>query len=474
MKRHLFFTLSFMIITSNLNASDYLSNFGELMNVYPYKYNHFISEDEALLHIKSFGYIGNHLKLVNTIHSNYYGGEETNVYAIAQDDLKFKGTLLSQGCGIAGNEPCNEPAPDYCKQFYSDKISCSQKLISATDWQFYFLRNNPSFKTIDRTADAYWKNVYTYEVTYTDSKKNITEKATYSATLIRQDKWNCTPPDGDKFTNVFQNGALDSSLLNQYGNCAYNSRDATGQELKVYITRMLGQIDTDYPSCEIGFDGDPVDMQSGKLYENVTDYTFKFPLPIIISRVYSGNTWTHSYTRYLNIGNSGNNITLYFDDGSKQSFTKLDNQFITITKNGSKLAMTNDVYQYTYPSGAKDNFDQYGKLISHQANNGLKLNFQYDANTMIISDEFSHEINIHLTKNLISVIEINSKYSIHYNYDEFGNLIEVVYPNNTKVNYQYIKKSDGYYLQSASSGGSTFAQWDYYKSGAVSSNNRIR
>ena len=466
-----------MMLTLNLNANDYMSNFGELINVYPYKYNHFGSEGEALSHIKSFGYIGNHLKLVDTMRSNYYGGEETKVYAIPQGDLKFKGTFLSQGCGINGDQSCNEPNPNYCKQYSQyhayDEKDCTQKLISTTDWEFCFLRNNPSSTTINRTAYAYWKKLYTYEITYTDGNKQ-TKKGLYSATLMRQDKWNCTPPDGDKFTNIFQNGALDPSLLDKYGNCAYNSRDATGQELKVYITKILGQIDTDYPSCEIGFDGDPVDMQSGKLHEAITDYTFKFALPIIISRVYSGDRWVYSYSRHLKIDDFGDSITLYFDDGGKQHFTKLDNQFITTTKDGSKLVLNNDVYQYTYSSGAKDDFDQYGKLISHQASNGLRLNFQYDANAMIISDEFNHTINIHLTKNKISTIEINSKYSIHYNYDEFGNLTEVVYPNNTKVNYQYIKKSNRYYLQSASSEGGTFAQWDYYESGAVSSNNIIR
>lgn len=477
MKKYLLISLISMLIVSKSYAGDYVTNFGELTNVNPPKFAHFNSEIDAMQYIQSFGYIGNHLVLIDTKHTSYYGGEETKVYAIPKDQLKFKGTLIHQGCGWDGDESCLDPEPDLCKQYASyfryDEKDCSQQIIKSTDWEFYLIHQDPSFGKINRTADVYLKKTYTFEITYLDENKK-TLKADLPYELIRQDKWNCTPNEGDKFTNIYQHGALIPELLNKDGDCAYRETDSYGQQLKVSVTNMLDQFDTNYPSCTFGFDGDPVDMQSGKLHEKVTDYLFKFPLPIVINRYYSNNHWSFSYSRHLEFKDSGNQVVLYFDDGSKQNYIKINNQYISPVKNGSSLSFISNNYYFRHPSGLIDKFDEQGRLVSSQANNGLRINIEYKEGLKVISDNFNHSINVTLDKSLVKSLDVGFGHSIQYNYDSLGNLIEVIYPNHTKLTYSYKISGDKSYLQSVKSGDVVISDWNYNDSGSVSSNKVVR
>ena len=220
--------------------------------------------------------------------------------------------------------------------------------------------------------------------------------------------------------------------------------------------------------------GDPVDMTTGGFIDSLTamsvtgDSSLDFNLDYnSINSAESrelGYGWSHNFETYLeksqggiNVHWSPSNYSLFIDEDSKNGNIKgtVENDCIKLTESedigakgylpvstgfdGYRLYRDEQgIYTLTAPGGAKNVFDQDGRLIQIVNANGKKINIERNGNTAVISEEITG-VNLILTYNdlnqVTSVEDGNGRKStISY---ENGCISSVTNASGNTVSYEY-------------------------------------
>lgn len=220
--------------------------------------------------------------------------------------------------------------------------------------------------------------------------------------------------------------------------------------------------------------GDPVDMTTGGFIDSLTamsvagDSSLDFNLDYnSMNSAESGELgygWSHNFETYLeksqggiNVHWSPSNYSLFIDEDSKNGNIKgtVENDCIRLTESedtGAKGYLPvstgfddyrlyrdeQGIYTLTAPGGAKNVFDQDGRLIQIVNANGKKINIERSGNTAVISEEITG-VNLILTYNdsnqVTSVEDGNGRKSV-ISYEN-GCISSVTNASGNTVSYEY-------------------------------------
>ena len=222
-------------------------------------------------------------------------------------------------------------------------------------------------------------------------------------------------------------------------------------------------------------EGDPIDLASGFYIDQAYPITVKGNSDITFEIDYNsgatenkgemGYGWNNPYELKLEdkggliwFYSSPNGVVSFIDDdilecnyeGRKiddEIYLKDDRKYIYgnyTCINSEMCACTltkeeNDTYVIKFATGAKYIFDSEGRLSEMVNSQGQRGLFRYEDNKTIITEEITQKslIITHNEKGLVSEVSDQFGRRSFYVYDDFDNLISIVYPDGNTLNYRY-------------------------------------
>ena len=248
------------------------------------------------------------------------------------------------------------------------------------------------------------------------------------------------------------------------------------------------------------FVGEPINLATGNIFRQETDYTTAGENPLTFKRYYNslGNTaeiagvniityatsmgtnWRSNYDRYLQLGSS--TVNAERPDGQILTFTLQGSTWTpdtdtdyTLTNSGTTWTLTdhNDTVEtYTTISGGA-----YAQLNSIALRNGYTQTMTYNGSNQLttVTDSYSRSLTLSYSGSLLQSVATPDSTTISYGYTAAGAsnvLSSVSYPTTpaSGFTYNYTDASFPFALTSIVDGlGQTYASWTYDSSGRATS-----
>lgn len=238
--------------------------------------------------------------------------------------------------------------------------------------------------------------------------------------------------------------------------------------------------------------GDPIDVATGNLYEEVEDYSTAGTNPLAFTRYYN----SQSYTRSLYPSMMGVNWRSLYDrylriiSGSAVTAERADGQVINFTSSGtwtpasdSDYRLTNSGSTYTLKD-SDDTTETYtvtggkGRLDSIAWRNGYSQSLSYTSagNLSSVTDSYGRGLNFTFTSGAISYITTPDSMTLSYGYTQpnsTDNRLETVTYNTspaTTLTYLYETTELPWMLTGVTDeNGNRFATWTYDGAGRATS-----
>src|SRR5579883_1461977 len=237
------------------------------------------------------------------------------------------------------------------------------------------------------------------------------------------------------------------------------------------------------PPCDdLSHCGDPVDIATGNVYEQVTDYTTVGQNPLAFIRYYNsmatqdtlatslGRNWRHNYDRYLHAV-SASEVDAERADGRVVAFIKVSGVWtpsadvdMTLTNSGSTYTLTDhddSVETYTVSGSV-------GTLNSIALPNGYTQTLTYTSGALTsVSDSYSRTLTLSYTSGALTGVSTPDSATLTYAYNTVGGkkqLASVTYNTSPSTNqtYNYANTSYPFALTSITDeNGNSFASWTY-------------
>jgi len=225
------------------------------------------------------------------------------------------------------------------------------------------------------------------------------------------------------------------------------------------------------------FDGEPVNVANGNLFETEEDFTIPSRgMPIEFKRYYNsqsdyngpfGYGWTHTYNQYIT-ENVDESVTCFGQDGSEFTFTKNQDGtykrppgfFFTLTKEATS-------YKLRDKHGLENFFDlTHGKIMNIVDRNGNTITFEYtEGNLTKITDTVGRDYILSYNEDShITSITTPGPYQWAYTYDNNDNFMSVTRPGGYTRSYTYYADHNLASLTNARGATTTF---DYYSNDKV-------
>lgn len=197
------------------------------------------------------------------------------------------------------------------------------------------------------------------------------------------------------------------------------------------------------PAC---LNGNPINIRNGTKLESVTDFNATGNSLLKLARQYSSanKRWQfNKYTQQLLIDNDYVKLTgrkqnnLLFSC-STENRTCNRKALVGQTTNISNYQVYKgtDGYQLTLPSGAIENYNSTGRLISTVSAQGEQISYSYGENSITTTDEFGQSITL-TTEDHKVISAVTPIGNFAYSYDEFDRLTTVTQPDNSTIQYRY-------------------------------------
>ncbi len=191
--------------------------------------------------------------------------------------------------------------------------------------------------------------------------------------------------------------------IDTFGPCANSGGSGSG--------KSLGN-PKDNPGCPPCGDlpsGDPIDVGTGNMFEQVSDYHTSGANPLAFTRYYNsmagsntfaamlGTNWRSNYDRYLHVASSS--VTVERADGQQVTFTSTNGAWTTdsdtemkLSNSGSTWTLTDNrdtVETYSVAAGASE-----GLLQSIRARNGYTQTIQYGSGNQLatVTDSYHRQL----------------------------------------------------------------------------------
>jgi RHS repeat-associated protein len=228
--------------------------------------------------------------------------------------------------------------------------------------------------------------------------------------------------------------------------------------------------------------GDPIDIGSGNVYEQVTDYTTVGQNPLAFVRYYNsmavldtlatglGRNWRHNYDRYLRIVSAteidaeratGQFIRFVLVSGTWTPDTDVD---LTLTNSGSTYTLTDhdDTIETYTVSGST------GTLNTIALPNGYTQTMSYTSGVLTsVSDSYSRTLSFSYTSGVMTGVSTPDSATLAYGYttvDSQNLLTSVTYNTSpsTSQTYSYTNTSYPFALTGITDENSnSYASWSY-------------
>lgn len=237
------------------------------------------------------------------------------------------------------------------------------------------------------------------------------------------------------------------------------------------------------PGCnDLSHCGDPIDIGSGNMFEQVKDYTTVGQNPLSFARYYNsragsltyatalGSNWRHNYDRYLRVISSSS-VIAERPDGKQIGFALVGSVWtpdsdvdITLTGSGSSYTLTTldgVAEAYTVVGGK-------GTLDSITFPNGYTQTLAYSSGKLsTVTDSYSRVLTFSYTGNDLTGVSTPDTATLAYSYTTvagFSRLTSVTYNTSPSTSQTYVYGNT--YFPFALTGltdenGNSYASWSY-------------
>ena len=409
-----------------------------------FEQKYFSTLADATTYLHSYGYLSSFLTPTKTDNG-------LTLYTLPKDSMDFNGkaviTTYSQGESPDPTDPTS--AEDELKSTFcapNSGFTC-YSIKQETAWQLsrIFI---PSF---ENPPDQSWIN-FTSTYSVVAGPSNEPQPKPQEVTMYKHQEWDCRPPKPDLLKTQDGGELVPIYTSKSPGVCTlYTEANISG--VVVTYKNFIGTAYVKYvgtPSCSHA--GDPVDLTNGNVYLHTTDLVVRGPFPIRIQRFYNSKSgWTFSYTSHvLNMVGDGtsdqNGPYIYLSTEQGNTF-QFDGQ--GDATDGAQGTLENQTWAdfYTAPDSTKYEYDapqqdwqfgDVGKLTEITNPQGLTQSVAYqDGEIDSVSDTFGHKVVITSHDGKFDSVTDPNGNTIHYTYDQNGNLTQVTWPSGKTVYYQY-------------------------------------
>jgi RHS repeat-associated protein len=210
---------------------------------------------------------------------------------------------------------------------------------------------------------------------------------------------------------------------------------------------MLGKDDAGGTSCS-WFCGEPIDIATGNVFEQVTDYqtaganklaiiryynSYEPPAPppgVPLVRLFNISNWTTNYDRSLELNTTGTQVIAHRPDGELLPFNlvggvwKPDSDVdMTLTSSGNTWTLTGhddteETYTMTIPPGEPGS----GKLNAITARNGYTQTLAYNGSKQLVSvtDSYGRQLLFSYANGLLTRVTTPDSLVLTYTYNSSG------------------------------------------------------
>jgi RHS repeat-associated protein len=349
---------------------------------------------------------------------------------------------------------------------YPSWQGCSHQLFPLTEW-FYAPEINPvpPADTVRYYQGGVWYKQYRYQVTCTNGL--FVQRET---TLAKKAEPICTDPKFTLLLNVPSWYQPNNRLARMGEGCQNGTLAAIYKKLVLGPCNASGDSD---PKV-----GNPCSPATGNKHEQENDYAggtsglsferFYNSLQGIGPTSALGVGWSHTYSGRLVV--SGTNPTaLLRPDGYLEiwSYAGTDT-YVSSQGTGRQLRRINNEWVLTNPSGDREIYGQYGRLLRLETASGLKTSLGYDTSDRlaVVTGPYGHTLTFGYdatSGKLASVTDPANQVAVSFAYTG-DNLTQVTYSDGTWRSYHYDDPRLPHHLTGISDNGvrySTFAYDDF-------------
>jgi RHS repeat-associated protein len=207
--------------------------------------------------------------------------------------------------------------------------------------------------------------------------------------------------------------------------------------------------------CNKSSVGKPIDVATGKMYHEMTDFRVEGPLAIVFNRRYDnqsayngpmGFAWQHSYSMRLEPAGTNREVfvdahgrRIYFAKDATGAWQENRVDHLILAQPGTPAWRVTDKHQ------TKFEFDGSGNLTKIVDRNNNSLTFGYTgANLTSVTDSFARSVTLTYygtVPDRIHTISAGGR-TVTYTYDGNGNLQRVDFPDSSFVTYDYTDGGD--------------------------------
>ena len=306
-------------------------------------------------------------------------------------------------------------------------------------------------------------------------------------TLPPLSAWTLVPGMAGSDTIRFDLALAGAYFIDTFGACSASAGSGPGSGSESEFDKSLGN-PKDNSGCPLCGDlpsGDPIDVGTGNMFEQISDYQTSGANPLGFTRYYNsmgdaktfattlGTNWRSNYDRYLRIV-SASSVTAERADGQQVNFTSKSGAWTTdtdtdlkLTNSGSSWTLTDThdtVETYSVAAGASE-----GLLQSIRARNGYTQTLQYGSGNQLasVSDSFHRQLSFAYSGGKLQTVTTPDGLILSYGYT--GALLTSVGYSTTPLTQQtYVYENTT--LPSALTGiidenGNRYSTWTYDSKG---------
>lgn len=233
--------------------------------------------------------------------------------------------------------------------------------------------------------------------------------------------------------------------------------------------------------------GNPCNASNGNKYQTETDFVFS---SFSFVRSYNsqntvelglGRGWRHNNQPHLIV--SGNSLTQISGGGKGQPWVKVNGLWVGDQDSKIQVIQNSNGFEIRKPQGAKEFYDVSGRLLSKEDSNGHQTTYVYDSvNLRLLESVTGHyglSVQFAYKSGRLKSVTDPSNNVYRYEYDASGNLVVVIYPDETlnvdsdnpRKTYHYENTQFPNHLTGITdANGDRYATWSYDANGkAISS-----